>query len=451
MRGPDIVPADIPIETSPLQCDAEEVGLNADMRPEEAGGLLGILTRYPTFDALRYREFRLLWMGQLSSSMGMWMDQVTRGWLMYDLTGSAFDLGLVNAMRLLPILLLSPLAGTMADRYGRKTQLISDQLTNASINFLLGTLVITGHVQPWHVYATGFVAAVLQVFQQPARQAMVAESVGRSHLTNAIGLNTMVFNLSRSIGPAVSGAVVAIMGPGGSYIIQGFIYVFASQWTAQLRIPNKPPTSATGVNAKPVSFAESTIQGWRYILGNPTIRSGMIASMIPALLGQPFAVLLPVFARDVLEVGPEGQGFLLTFMGIGAVISAVLVASVGDRLPKGKLMTAGMTWYGLALIVFSHSLWFPLSLAMMLTIGLCNVATNALVQTVVQAHSPPELRGRIMGAFQQNQLLSNLGALLAGLIASTWGAQAAVEIMGISLVSSAVAVFAAVPTVRALR
>ncbi|MEA2642793.1 MAG: hypothetical protein QOF51_4187 [Chloroflexota bacterium] len=419
--------------------------------PDQPTGLLGTITRFRTFEALRYREFRLLWMGQFGSAMGMWMDQVTRGWLIYELTGSALQLGLISAIRFFPLLFLSPLAGTMADRYGRKTQLILDQMSNAAINFLLGVLVISGHVQPWHVYATGFVAAILGVFQQPARQAMVPEAVDRAHLTNAIGLNSMVFNASRSIGPAVSGAIIFFVGTGGSYIVQGFIYLFASQWTWQLRLPNRPPSRATGVNARSTSLLASAIQGWRYILHDPIIRSGMIVAMIPAFMGMPFTALLPVFARDVLAVGSQGQGLLLTFMGIGALSSAILIATVGDRLPKGKLMTAGMTLYGAAMIVFSHSFWFPLSLSMMFITGLCNVTSNALVQTVVQAHSPPELRGRIMGVFQQNQLLINLGALLAGSFATWWGAQVAVEIMGIGLVTTSIAAFFAFPTIRTLR
>src|SRR5579871_812849 len=433
---------------SPLTPQPEEGAVPFHPQPD---GALSILTRHQTFEALAFPDFRLLWMSQLGSAMGLWMDQVTRGWLMYDLTGSAFDLGLVNAVRIIPIIFLSPLAGTMADRYGRKTQLIADQMTNATVNFILAALVLTGHVQPWHVYATGFIVAVLQVFQQPARQALVPETVDRAHLTNAIGLNSMVFNGSRSVGPAVSGVIVALVGPGGSYVVQGLIYVIASQWTAQLHVPNKPPMRAMGLNAKPTSFFASTIQGWRYIRHDPIIRSGMIASMLPAFMGQPFTILLPVFATDVLHVGPEGQGFLLTCMGIGALCSAFLIASVGDRLPKGKLMTVGMSVYGLAMLGFAHSLWFPLSLALMVLVGLCNVMTNALVQTVVQAHSPPELRGRIMGVFQQNQVLINVGALLAGAFASRWGAQTAVEIMGISLVSSAAAVFVAVPTIRTIR
>ncbi|HZT06463.1 MAG TPA: MFS transporter [Chloroflexota bacterium] len=413
------------------------------------GGPIGLLARWSTFEAFQFREFRLLWLGQLGSAMGQWMDQVTRGWLMYDLTGSALQLGLVSAIRFFPILLLSPLAGTAADRYGRKTQLIADQLTNATLNFILATLVITRHVQPWHVYVTGFLVAVLQVFQQPARLAMVPESVDRAHLTNAIGLNSIAFNSSRSLGPAISGAIVAAVGPGGSYIVQGLIYVFASQWTAQLRLPNKPTHARSSTQTS--SMAAATLEGWRYIIRDPIIRSGMMISYVQALMGVPFATLLPVFARDILMVGPEGQGLLLTTMGFGALGTAFLIAAVGDRLPKGWMLVGGIMTYGVGLLVFSQSLVFGLSLAAMVVVGSSGVTAGALVQTVLQAHSPPPLRGRIMGVFQQAQIMSTVGGLLTGSFATLFGAQRTVEGMGVALAACSALIFLTMPSIRDIR
>jgi MFS family permease len=415
------------------------------------GGPLGVLARTRTFEALRFREYRLLWIGQLGASLGQQMDQVTRSWLIYDLTGSALQLGLINLMRLFPILLLGPLAGTAADRYGRKTQLIADQATNATVNFILAALVITGHVQPWHVYVTGFIVALLQVFQQPARQAMVPEAVDRVHLTNAIGLNSVAFNGSRAIGPAIAGAIVAVVGPGGSYIVQGVIYVLTSHWTRQLRLPNRPPARALGVNAAPSSVLASTLEGWRYVRRDPVIRAGIVVSYVPQLLAFPFATLLPIFARDVLGTGADGQGLLLAAMGLGAVGSAVLIASFGDRLPKGYLMVGALAVYALALLAFSRSIWFPLSLALMIAIGICNVYSGALVQTVVQAKAPPELRGRIIGVFQQGQVMFQLGGFLTGWTASLLGAQETVALMGATLLVSAAGIFIGIPTVRRIK
>jgi MFS family permease len=401
-----------------------------------------------TFEALQFREFRLLWFGQFTTAMGQWMDQVARGWLLYDLTGSTVQLGLVGALRAVPLLLLSPVAGTLADRYGRKTQLIAAQTINALANIVLGALILSGGVHAWHVYATGLVAATVQVFQQPARQAMLPESVDSAHLTNAIGLNSLVFNMSRSLGPAAAGALIALVGPGGSYLAQGALFGLSTLWTVQLRLPNLPPSTA---GSRPRSLAASTWEGWRYVATQPTIRTGMIVSIVAAFFGMSSTTLLPVFARDILDVGPTGQGLLLTAMGIGAVMSAFFIASVGDDLPKGMLMIAGVTVYGLSVVGFSASPWLSVSIAFMVVTGVCNVASNALVQTVLQAESAPEMRGRVMGAYQQHQLFIVAGGLLAGALASVWGAPLTVGAFGTACSLGAIAVFFAIPRVRSIR
>ncbi len=400
-----------------------------------------------TFEAFQFREFRLLWLGQFTTGMGQWMDQVARGWLLYDLTGSTVQLGLVGALRVVPLLLLSPIAGTLADRYGRKTQLITAQTINALANILLGTLILTGGVHVWHVYATGLVAATVQVFQQPARQAMLPESVDSAHLTNAIGLNSLIFNVSRSLGPAAAGALIALVGPGGSYLAQGALFGLSTVWTAQLLLPNRPPS----LGSRPRSIAASTWEGWRYVAAHPTIRTAMIVSVVAAFFGMSSTTLLPVFARDVLQAGPTGQGFLLTAMGIGAVMSAFLIASVGDDLPKGMLMIGGVALYGFSVVGFSASHWLSVSIAFMVVTGVCNVASNALVQTVLQAESAPAMRGRVMGVYQQHQLFIVAGGLLAGGLASVLGAQLTVGLFGTACAFGALTIFFAIPRVRAIR
>ena len=406
------------------------------------------LPRIHTFDTLQLREFRLLWLGQLTTGLGQWMDQVARGWLLYDLTGSTVQLGLVGAIRAVPLLLLSPIAGTLADRYGRKTQLIAAQSINAAANVVLGILILTGGVHPWHVYATGLVAATVQVFQQPARQAMLPEAVDPARLTNAIGLNSLVFNMSRSLGPAAAGALIALVGPGGSYLAQGALFGLSTLWTVQLRLPNRPPTSPS---SRSLSLAASTWEGWRYVAGQPVIRTGMIVSVVAAFFAMSTTVLLPVFARDVLEAGPTGQGLLLTAMGVGAVVSAFLIASVGDQLPKGILMIAGVTVYGLAVVGFAASEWMAVSLLLMGVTGMCNVASNALIQTVLQAESAPTMRGRVMAVYQQHQLFIVAGGLLAGALASVYGVQLTVAAFGVACVVGALAVYFGLPRVRTIR
>jgi MFS family permease len=434
------------LPASPDPTGGNEAGSGHD----KVGGWLAFLLRARALEALQYREFRLLWLGQLTTAIGQWMDQVARGWLLYDLTGSPLQLGLVGMIRIFPLLLLSPIAGTMADRYGRKTQLIASQTANAVANVILGLLILHGGVEPWHVYATGLIASTVQVFQQPARQAMVPESVDRAHLTNAIGLNSIAFNMSRMVGPAVAGAIIAFIGPGGSYLAQAGIYMLSTLWTLQLRLPNRAPTSGLS-QARGERFLDSTIAGWGYVLRHTTIRSGMMVSIVISFFGFSVNSLLPVFAKDVLQAGPTGQGALLAAMGVGAVLSAFFVATVGDTLPKGLLMVGGVTLYGLCAIGFSASHWLVLSMAFMLVIGVCNVMSNTLIQTVLQAVSAPEMRGRVMGVYQQHQVLIAIGGLAAGACAQAWGAQPTVAFFGAACAAGALAVYAAVPHVRTIR
>jgi len=283
--------------------------------------LPGRLGKVRALEPFQSREFTLLWLSQFTTAMGQWMDQVARGWLLYDITGSPMQLGLVGVLRIFPLIFLSPIAGTMADRYGRKTQLITSQLINGGANLVLGVIILRGHIEPWHVYATGIVAATVQVFQQPARQAMVPESVDRAHLTNAIGLNSIAFNISRMLGPAAAGLVIAGIGPGGSYIAQAGIFMASSLWTFQLRLPNRPPGRIGQSAMDKESFFESTVKGWRYVIHHQTIRTGMIISLVISFFGFAANTLLPVFAKDVLHAGPTGQGLLLGAMGVGAIFS----------------------------------------------------------------------------------------------------------------------------------
>jgi MFS family permease len=192
-----------------------------------------------TFDSLRIRDYRLLWLGQISTSLGQWMDQVTRGWLIYQLTGSPLQLGLATATRGLPLLLFGVIAGAYADRSGRKTQLIVAQVTNAALNILLASLVLMHRVQPWHVYATGFMAGTVQAFQQPARQTLVSDIVGERNLMNALALNSAALNGSRAIGPAIAGGFISAIGVQGSYYVQGLMYAVATLWTAQMVVPER--------------------------------------------------------------------------------------------------------------------------------------------------------------------------------------------------------------------
>ena len=408
---------------------------------------LSSIVRLRAFEALRHREYRLLWYGQVFSSMGTWMDQVTRGWLIYELTNSALHLGLVRGIQAIPFLLLSPIAGSTADRYSRKFQVVGAQFANGFLYAVTAALIFTALIQPWHVYVTAFLMACVQVFLQPSRAAMISDSVPAKNLTNAIGLNAVVFNMARGTGPALSGVLISFWGTGFSYAVQAIFFLLATIWTMQMSSARYRSTGAHYGE----SFTQSILEGWKFSWRKIEVRSGILVVIIAALFMIPFSTLLPVFARDLLHVGAKGQGLLLTAMGIGALCSSLIIATIGDSMPRGLLMTAGVALYGVLVVIFAVSPWFSLSLVLMAVIGLCHVSSHALVQTVIQTYSPPEFRGRTMAIFHMTQVLLLLGGLLIGVLSALLGAPMAAAAMSVAGVLCMFVLYLGVPEARAIR
>jgi MFS family permease len=424
---------------------AQQGGARRSWRP-----LRGLL-RLRTFAALRHREFLLLWSGQASTAMAMWMDQMVRGWLMYELTNSPVQLGLVHGVQAIPILVLSPVAGSVADRYPRKLQVVVAQVLAGLMYAVLALLIMTGRIRPWHVYATAFVMAMVQTFHQPARAAMVADAVPPCHLTNAIGLTSVMFNVARSTGPALAGFLIATLGTASCYAVQAGFYLVAIVWTLRLRPSPSASISVRGHAAPGASFGHSIVEGWTFSWRNEAVRAGLLIMMCASLFIVPFTTLLPVFARDLLGVGATGQGGLLTAMGMGALCSAVLVASLGDRLPRGLLMLWGVTVYGLSVVAFAASRSFRLSLGLMTLVGLAHVSSHTLVQTVIQTYSPSAFRGRTMAIFHMSSVVLTLGSMLAGTLAAFVGARWAAASMGAAGALLMVTIGVALPRARLIR
>jgi MFS family permease len=408
------------------------------------------LVRLRAFEALRHREYRLLWYGQVFASMGTWMDQVTRGWLIYELTDSALQLGLVRGIQAIPFLLLSPIAGSTADRYSRKFQVVGAQFANGFLYAVTAVLIFTALIEPWHVYVTAFLMACVQVFLQPSRAAMISDTVPAKNLTNAIGLNAVVFNMARSTGPALSGLLISMFGTGFSYSVQAVFFLLATIWTMQMSSARYGLPSH-GDEGHKESFGQSIIEGWKFSWRKMEVRSGILVVIIAALFMIPFSTLLPVFARDLLHVGAKGQGLLLTSMGVGALCSSLMIASLGDRMPRGLLMIGGVAIYGVLVVIFAASPWFWLSMSLMAIIGVCHVSSHALVQTVIQTYSPPEFRGRTIAIFHMTQVLLLLGGMLIGILSALLGAPMAAAVMSIVGTLCMVLLYATVPGAREIR
>jgi MFS family permease len=407
--------------------------------------------RLRALTSLQYRDFRLLWFGHVFTSMAFWMDQVSRGWLIYELTDSTVQLGLVRGVQAIPILLLSPVAGSAADRYSRKTQILVAQIIDGTMFAALALLIFSGQIQPWHVYVTAFGMAIVQTFQQPARAAIVSDVVPTQNLTNAIGLSSIIFNVARSTGPALAGLLIASFGTGGSYSAQAMFYVLGTFWTLQLRAAERTSSNAHGGAVHGVSFGRSIVEGWQFSWQNEAVRTGLLITMFASLFIVPFTTLLPVFARDILDVGATGQGFLLTAMGIGALASAVMIATFGDRMPRGLFMLGGVALYGLSVVAFAASSWFQLSMILMVIVGFANVCSHALVQTVIQTYSPREFRGRAIALFHMGQVVMTIGSMLIGSLAAFCGTQWAVVLMGAAGVFTMLAIHLILPRAWQIR
>ncbi len=227
------------------------------------------------FEALRYREYRLIWYAQVFASQATWMDQVARGWLLYELTNSTLQLGLVRGVQAIPLLLLSPLAGSVADRYSRKNQVLIAQIVDGVLFAIMAALIFAGRIEPWHVYVTAFGMSVVQTFQQPSRAAMIGDAVPINHLTNAIGLNSIIFNVARSAGPAIAGLLIAVVGTGGAYSAQAVCYFLATIWTIQLS-SNRSASRAHGKHGDGESFTKSILEGWKFSWRNEAVRASLL-------------------------------------------------------------------------------------------------------------------------------------------------------------------------------
>jgi MFS family permease len=421
----------------------------ADGRPRR--GLLATVQRLPTFDALHTGVYRLLITGQGCTSMGMWMDQIARSWLLYQLTSSPLQLGLLQGLQALPLLLLSPVAGAAADRYDRKLQMLVASTLDALMYAAVALLIVTDRIEPWHVYASAFLGSTVATFHHPARTAMISDAVPRQHLTNAIALTSVVFNVSRSLGPALAGVLIALWGTQGSYGVQAGLYALSALVTIPL--PNSLRFSAGlgALHSRSSSFSRNILEGWRFSWSDQTVRASLLIVTAASLFILPFTTMLPVYARDILAVGASGQGVLLTAMGIGAFCSSVLVASIGDRFPRGVLMLGGVTLYGLAVLAFSASPWFPLSVALMVIAGIFHVSSHTLTQVVVQSYTPAELRGRTMAILQQTHVVQLVGGMVMGALASVSGAPFAVAAMAVAGALAMIAIAQTVPAARRIR
>ncbi len=381
------------------------------------------------FSALGNPSFRNLWLGQLGSGSAEWMDQVTRGWLVYELTGSALLLGVATALRSLPLLLLGVWGGVFADRFDRRRLLLVVEGAALLLDLSLALLVLSGLVQVWHVLLTGVFSGTAMSFTQPARQAYIADLVDRPRLLNAIALNSGAHNLTRTVGPALAGFVIAGAGEGHSgagysYVVQAILWGWAFVWTMSIRAS----TRSHGVRS--TNMWHELLAGFVYVRSQPVIVALLLVALIPTLLAQPYLAMVPIFAADILAAGPDGLGILMACSGAGALVGTLGVAASGDPRGKGGMMLGGLSVFGLGLAAFATSGWLVASALALALAGAAQSVYRAMNVGLLQTQATEEMRGRIMSFYLLDRGMGPAGALLMGTLAEVGGAPLAVFLTG---------------------
>jgi MFS family permease len=369
----------------------------------------------PIFRALRHRNYRLFFIGQLISLTGTWMQSVAQGWLVLRLSNSPAMLGLVAAAASLPVLLLSLPAGALADRVSKRRLLLVSQVVAMALAVVLAWLTLTERIEVWHVVALATMLGVVTAFEGPARQAFTVEMVGREDLLNAIALNSSIFNAARTVGPAVAGVVVALIGEGPAFALNAASFVFVIASLLLMRLPPFRPPSG-------VQRRGQLREGLRYIQNEPRVRALLMQAAAISFFCFTYIPLLPVFARDILHVGARGLGMLSAASGLGALTAALILAQFGDAVPRGRLVRLAALLQPGLLIAFSASRWLPLALLLIGMVGWAGVTTMALTNTLIQSIVPDGLRGRVMSVFTLLLMgLSPMSGMLAGGVAQVVG------------------------------
>jgi MFS family permease len=399
-----------------------------------------------TFAALHHRDFRLFFGGQLLSLVGSWMQTTAEGWLVLDLTNSEFLLGLVTATASLPILVFSLYAGVLADRRDKRDIIITAQICNLVLALAVAVLISTGKIHIGWLLTLVLLLGVSNAFEVPARQAYYVELVGRDDLTNAIALNSSAFNLTRIVGPALAGMLIGTVGIAACFYANAVSYLFVI--AGLLAIPRRPAAAHRGEE----SVRERLREGFRFVRHTPLAMAlvGLIA--VASIFGFPYAMLLPVFARDVLHIGATGLGWLLSATGVGALLGSIAVASAVGRVRRGSLMLFSATAWGILLGCFSMSRSLPLSLLALAGAGFVVIPFTSTVNALLQSIVPDELRGRVMAVYVFMFLgMTPVGSLQAGAMARWLGAPTALAISSAIFLLAILFAWARMPELREVR
>ncbi|PIQ91113.1 MAG: MFS transporter [Candidatus Omnitrophica bacterium CG11_big_fil_rev_8_21_14_0_20_41_12] len=378
------------------------------------------------FSSLKVKYFRIYWLGMFVSLIGTWIQTVTQSWLVFELTNSAFLLGVVGFLSSIPMFVLSLFGGVLADRVNKRNILIFTQGAFMLLAFLLAVLTQFKLITPLQVMFIALFNGMIMAFDAPARQSIVVELVGKKHLFNAITLNSVAFNSSRIIGPAIAGVLISVIGMSGCFYLNGvsFFAVIIALLYIKLGKTTAPKNSSALGDLK---------EGLIFIRGNRLILA--LVSMVAAvsLFGISYVILMPVFANNVLHVGGRGLGVLMSSIGIGALIGSFGLASLGDFKFKGRLLIGSVFLFSFSLIAFSLSKNYLVAILTLILVGCSSFIPIALINTLLQINVPDAFRGRVMGLFMITFAgIMPFGNLISGSLAQSLGVSTALFYCGLA-------------------
>ena len=393
--------------------------------------------------ALRHRNFQLFFAGQLISLVGTWMQTVAQSWLVYRMTNSALLLGTVGFASQIPVFIIAPIGGIVADRRDRQHVVIATQTASMILAGILAALTLSGRVQVWHIMVLAAGLGVVNAFDIPARQAFLIDMVGREDLMNAIALNSSMFNGARIIGPAVAGILVASIGEGWCFFANAVSYIAVIVGLLMMRIEHAAKLAAEG------SPLQNILEGFAFVKNTKPIRAILLLLALVSFVGMPYAVLMPVFADKILHGGARALGILMCSTGVGALLGAAsLAARVGVR-GLGRLIAICSVGFGASLVLFAFSRIFWLSTVLLLPVGFCMMVQMASSNTLIQAMVPDQLRGRVLSVYTMMFMgMAPFGALGAGAVAHRVGAPWTVAVGGFACMIGAAFFWTQLPSFR---
>jgi MFS family permease len=398
--------------------------------------------RMGTFASLKIRDYRLLWWGMIVSNIGTWMQMVAQGYLVYQLTDSPLMLGLVGFVRAVPVFTFSLFAGVVADRVDRRKLLIVTQTLAGIFALALGLLTSMGVITVWMIMVLAFVSAAVAAFDNPTRQALVPDIVGKEYVANAVALQSAAFNGTGILGPSLAGLALGFIGIAACFYINAisFLAVIIALFMMS-SVPNR-------VMRKQTMF-QNLREGFGYVRSNRTVAALLLLIALVGLLGRPYTQLMPAVQQDVLHVGATGLGLLMAFSSIGALIGALAIASLSDFKYRGLMLMGSIAVFGVALVSFSLSRSFPLSLGLLVLVGGGATMSMSTTNTLIQSNVPGEFRGRIISMYTMIAMgMMPLGSMLLGAIADFIGVPVTLLGGGVGCLVALVAINLWVPTAR---